>query len=355
MTRARVVTIAFLVAVATLVAGCGVQVTDLPLPGTRVSGSSRELRLEFSNVLNLPARSKVLMNGTKVGVLREVGIGGTPASPVAVATVDMQGSVRVPQGTRASLEQSTLLGDIYIALTPPADSDADNGSATRALGDGATIPVSRTTVTPAVEELLGGIASLANGGTLEKIQRTVDKANTAFPDDIAQRDKAIEVSRELVARLAQNRGPVGEILDSLAVLARSVQSRGKDLGFTLDVGPERIGGALVSFASFSKVLASLGFELVPVDQLFTTRAQPLSTLIRTVDPLVDLAVELDSTLPRDLQALGDLVNKQIIPFLTQPSVNMVDITSPTGLSTPPASSDELRTVAATMRMIGAMR
>ncbi|WP_299575888.1 MlaD family protein [uncultured Williamsia sp.] len=351
MTRTRRAAAAVLVVVvATLLAGCGVQVVDLPLPGTRVSGQSRELRLEFSNVLNLPARSKVLMNGTKVGVLREVGIGGTPGAPVAVATVDVEAAVRIPQGTRASLEQSTLLGDIYIALTPPSQ-DGDEPP----LANGATIPESRTTVTPAVEELLGGIASLANGGTLEKLQRTVDRANTAFPQDTAQRDKAIEVSRELVARLAQNQGPVGELLESLAVLARSVQVRGPDLAFSLDVGPERIGGALVSFASFTKVLGTLGFELVPVDQLFTTRAQPLSTLIRTVDPLVDLAVELDSTLPTDLQKLGDLVNDRILPFLAAPSVNIVDMNSPRGVSTPTASGDELRTIAATLRMIGAMK
>jgi phospholipid/cholesterol/gamma-HCH transport system substrate-binding protein len=315
-----------------------------------VSGASRELRIEFANVLNLPARSKVLMNGTKVGVLREVGIGGTPAAPVAVATVDLEASVVVPQGTRASLEQSTLLGDIYISLAPPVP-----GPDGPRLGDGATIPVSRTTVTPAVEELLGGIASLANGGTLEKLQRTIDRANTAFPEDTAQRDKAIEVSRELVARLAQNQGPVGDLLDALAVIARSAQVRRDGLGLSLDVGPERIGGALVSFASFTKVLGSLGFELVPVDQLFTTRAQPLSTLIRTVDPLVDLAVELDSTLPTDLQRLGDLVNQRILPFLAAPRVNIVDMSSPRGLSTPTASSEELRTIAATLRMIGAMK
>ena len=350
MTRTRAAAAVLVVVIATVLAGCGVQVVDLPLPGTRVSGQSRELRLEFSNVLNLPARSKVLLNGTKVGVLRDVGIGGTPGAPVAVATVDVEASVRIPQGTRASLEQSTLLGDIYISLTVPSQ-DGDEPR----LADGAVIPESRTTVTPAVEELLGGIASLANGGTLEKVQRTVDKANTAFPEDTTQRDTAIEVSRELVARLAQNQGPVGELLESLAVLARSAQVRGPDLAFSLDVGPERIGGALVSFAAFTKVLGALGFELVPVDTLFTTRAQPLSTMIRTVDPLVDLAVELDSTLPTDLQKLGDLVNDRILPFLAAPRVNIVDMTSPRGMSTPTASGDQLRTIAATLRMIGAMR
>ncbi|MGZ8179017.1 MlaD family protein [Williamsia sp. SKLECPSW1] len=350
MRRTRVRVSALVMVMAALLGGCGMQVTDLPLPGTRVSGESRELRVEFSNVLNLPARSKVLFNGTKVGVLRSVGLGGTPGAPVAVATVDIEKSVRVPQGTRAALEQSTLLGDIYISLTPPSQDTSD-----AVLGDGATIPVSRTSVTPAVEQLLGGIASLANGGTLEKLQRTIDKANTAFPDNTAERDSAIAVSRALIARLAENEGPVGSLLDSLAIIARSDEVRADGLGLALDVGPERIGGALVSFAGFTGVLNDLGDELLPVRELFATRAQPLASLIRTVDPLVDLSVELDSTLPRDLQALGDLVDDQILPFLAAPSVDIVDMRSPNGLSTPSASPEEIRTIAATLRMIGAMR
>ncbi|GGF34383.1 MlaD family protein [Williamsia phyllosphaerae] len=346
--RRAVVVLAMLL-VAWLSAACGIQVTDLPLPGTRVSGESRSLRIEFSNVLNLPARSKVLLNGTKVGVLRSVGIGGSAASPVAVATVDLESDVVVPQGTRAALEQSTLLGDIYISLTP-----SGTGGGGR-LGDGATIPVAQTTVTPAVEDLLGGIAALANGGTLEKIQRTVDKANTAFPQNRADRDKGIETSRELIARIAENSSSVGQLIDSLGILGRSVQTQGKDLGFALDVGPERIGGALVSFVGFAQVLTSLGFQLTKVSDLFGPRYKQLVGLITTANPLVDLAVSLDASAPSDIARLDDLVSNKILPLLASPSVNIVDITSPRGLSTPAASNDQIRTVASTLRMIGAMR
>ncbi|WP_238981357.1 MlaD family protein [Williamsia herbipolensis] len=345
----RTVMVVATLLVAWMSAACGIQVTDLPLPGTRVSGESRALKIEFSNVLNLPARSKVLLNGTKVGVLRSVGIGGTATSPVAVATVDIASDVDVPQGTRAALEQSTLLGDIYISLTPPA-----SGGGVR-LGNGATIPLSQTTVTPAVEDLLGGIAALANGGTLEKIQRTVDKANTAFPENKGERDKGIETSRELIARIVENSSSVGEILDSLGVLGRSVQAEGPGLGFALDVGPERIGGALVSFVGFAKVLTSLGFQLTSVTKLFGPRYQQLVGLIDTANPLVDLAVSLDASAPSDIARLDALVNDKILPLLASPSVNIVDITSPRGLSTPTASNDQIRTVASTLRMIGAMR
>lgn len=333
-------------------AACGVQVTDLPLPGTRVSGESHSLRIEFANVLNLPARSKVLLDGTKVGVLRGVSLGGTRTAPAAVATVDIEKKAVVPPGTRAALLQSTLLGDIYISLIPP---DGDQGRGGSGMADGATIPLSRTTVAPPVEELLGGVASLANGGTLEKLQATVDKANQAFPADIGERDDGIAVTRALVARIAESRGPVVQLLDSLAKIATTLDRRGPALSNSLTVGPDRIQGALSAFIGFANVLTTLGPNVKPIGDLLVPRQQSIFALLDVVDPLIATAVRLDATAPDDMRRLRSIIDDQVIPLLQSPSVNIVDFGVGTPMSLPSAPASQVSAVAATLRMIGAMR
>ncbi len=339
----------FVALIGVVPAACGIQVTDLPLPGTRVSGDSYSLKLEFANVLNLPARSKVLLNGTKVGVLREVALGGTAATPAAIATVDLQDDAEIPRGTRAALQQSTLLGDIYISLIPPAQA---GGAMMR---DGDSIPLAQTTVTPAVEDLLGGIASLANGGTLEKLQKTVNKANEAFPEQIPERDKGIEVTRELVARIAENRGPVTDLLNSLSRIATTVDARGPALSRTLTVGPDRLQGALSAFIGFAQVLTTLGPNVKPIGDLLVLRQEAIFGLVDVVDPLIATAVRLDATAPQDMATLRSIVDDQLVPLLRDPSVNIVDFSSRQGVSLPTTSDGQLTSIAATLRMIGAMR
>ncbi|MBT0566576.1 MlaD family protein [Williamsia sp. CHRR-6] len=339
---------AMVVAVVVGSAGCGVQVTDLPLPGTGVSGSSHRLRIEFANVLNLPARSKVLFNGTKAGVLRSVTIDSARATPVAVATVDISDDVVLPRSTRAALRQSTLLGDIYIALTSGSDTSGPP------LRPGDTIALAQTTIAPAVEDLLGGIAALASGGTVQRISDIINRTNQVFGDD-ATRDRALATGRALIAGIADNQTPVAQTLDSLARIAQTVSAQGADLGNALTVGPENIGNALVAFVRLTRVLNILGPNLVSLGDLLVPRAQPLIDVVSTITPLVRTAVALDASAPSDLARLKALLDQRIIPLLRAPRVDIVDFSRPDGGLGEADSGAQIRAVAATLRMIGLMR
>ena len=108
-----------LAAVATVVAmvasGCSMNAAELPVPGSYVSGDSYAVDIEFSSVLNLPDKAKVVVDGVDAGVLDRVALKDTSA----VATVDLSTDVHLPVETRAELRQSTILGEIYISLLPP--------------------------------------------------------------------------------------------------------------------------------------------------------------------------------------------------------------------------------------------
>lgn len=338
--------------IAALIAGCAVTPTDLPLPGTRVSGASFALHVEFASVLNLPARSKVLYNGARVGVLRDVTVRDLiperhDGKRVAIATLDIARRVHLPAGTTAQLTQATLLGDFYIALAPPTTPRSG-----RDLTDGDTIGLADTTVSPQVEQLLGGIAALANGGTIATLQRVITNANKAFPADTTDRDTGIAVLRALIARSAGERASITAMIDSIASIAHTLAANAAALGFSFDVGPRRVSGAVSAFLGLSNVLNALGPNVVPIGDLVIPRYATLKGLIDVVDPLVATAVRLDSAAPQDMTRLQRLLDDRVVPWLRSPQIDIIDVTTPDGS---PSPTTDTTTIAAVLRMIGAMR
>ena len=100
-----------------LTAACSVDPTRLPVPGAYTPRDTYNIKIQFSSVLNLPARAKVDSGGVQIGVLDRVQLDGT----TAVTYVEIAGDTKLPVNTRAELRQATPLGDIYIALLPPDD------------------------------------------------------------------------------------------------------------------------------------------------------------------------------------------------------------------------------------------
>lgn len=92
-------------------------VNSLPQPGASHSGGY-DIIIEFSNVLNLPERAKVVQDGTAVGVVTRVDLKNNRVD----VTSRIDSGVVVPTTVRATLQQSTVLGDTYVALDRgPAD------------------------------------------------------------------------------------------------------------------------------------------------------------------------------------------------------------------------------------------
>ena len=106
---------AVLVATAVTVSSCGsIDVKALPQPGKDYR-DGYDVVIEFDNVLNLPDRAKVVMDGTSVGVVTKVDV----TSRQVDVTARIDSHVAVPSNIHAVLQQATVLGDIYVALERP--------------------------------------------------------------------------------------------------------------------------------------------------------------------------------------------------------------------------------------------
>lgn len=206
-----------LCAIALTLAGCSATLEDLPLPAPGVSGPSYHLNAVFANALNLPNRAKVRVGGADVGEVESM----TARDYTAVVSMRIIDSVALPRGTTAELRSATPLGDVFIALRPPA-----GGGATDArLRDGDTIALPDTLPGATVEEVLASTALLVNGGVFHNLTQVLNGMGTAMGDDGNRLTGLIRQSRELLGTLSDRSGELHRVLTETASLADDLNAR----------------------------------------------------------------------------------------------------------------------------------
>jgi virulence factor Mce-like protein len=192
-------------------------VNDLPQPGNSYS-DGYDIVIEFANVLNLPDRAKVVMDGTTIGVVDHVDVGQSAAD----VTARIDRAVKVPSDILAVLQQATVLGDIYVAL----DRAPAAAGAGVPLQPGGRIPLAQTTSPPQLEDTLANLANFVASGSIQRVQNAIIGINRVTPERAEQvRAIAARVSVNL-ADLSKNIDTVDQWLNGLTgtanVMANSI-------------------------------------------------------------------------------------------------------------------------------------
>lgn len=309
---------ALLAAVPALLApmtGCGFDPSDHTLPGTGVRGERYRIVVEFDSLLSLPAGARVRSNGAEVGAVDSIRLG----PHAALADLDIRAEVRLPVGTRAELRQTTVLGDIYIALLPPAIA---TGTGTATLADGDRIPLSDTDTGPQIEQIMDRVAAFVNGGSALRTQDALEELVAVLPEDPTE-------TSELAARLGADLATTVEHLPDLdRMLAATDQASARLAAMREEVG-----------FLFSET-ARLRLDRVP--QFMTAVLNvviDVNTLVDGLDwliprlPHINEALEKSATLLREPApdattwigngaALSDLINGKVVPFLGAPAIDV---------------------------------
>lgn len=151
---------ALLLAGALVLSGCQFRgAASFPLPGG--VGGGYDVKVEFTDVLDLVPQSAVKVNDVTVGSVKKIEL--SPGGYTAVVTCSLRKDVVLPENATAALRQTSLLGEKFVSLDSPPNP-------TGRLRDGMYIPLSRTERNADVEEVLGALSLVLNGGSLEQLQ-----------------------------------------------------------------------------------------------------------------------------------------------------------------------------------------
>lgn len=181
-------------------------VDSVPLPGQSRS-NGYDIVAEFANVLNLPDRAKVVMDGTTVGEVSKVTEAGTHVD----VTARIEQGVEVPANVTAVLQQATVLGDIYLALERQTDGTAP---APPLPADG-RIPLVQTISPPQLEDTIANLANFIGSGSIQRAQNTLVKLNHITPPK--------EEVRRVVSQVTTDLNQLADNLDTVDILINSMQ------------------------------------------------------------------------------------------------------------------------------------
>ena len=325
--RALALTIA---GVLTISSCASLDVNALPAPGNSFRDGYAVV-MEFDNVLNLPARAKVTMDGIVVGIVTGVAIAG---QHVDVAT-RIDPAVSIPSNAHAELQQATVLGDIYVAVDPPA-ADAP---AAPPLKPGSRLPVAQTSSPPQLEDTIVHLSDFIGSGSIQRVQNTIINLNRITPPPADVRKIASQFAAD-IKDLSDNINTVDLLLNGVAQTGEVLHRRIPDLQTILSkqgqVGWDNAIGILnlvsTGFPSVGSVYSG-GFWLVPL----------LNSLADTVGAIRDSKWAFESEVPK----WRDLFTNYFLPQDKYPAINITSIQSPDG-------REMINNVQDVLRMLGGM-
>lgn len=221
------------VVLALLASGCSFSgVYDLPLPGNTVSkGDGFEINADFADALNVVPRSSVMVGDVPVGQVESVSRVGWHARVKMLIRKD----VKLPDNAVAEIRQTSLLGEKFIALSPPT---GQASTSTGQLGPNALIPMARTGRNPEVEEVLGALSFLLSGGGIGQLQTITHELNAMMQGRTGKIRDVLGQLNVLVRSLNSQRGDIVQALDSINGLSKTLVAEKGTIASALDaVGP----------------------------------------------------------------------------------------------------------------------
>jgi phospholipid/cholesterol/gamma-HCH transport system substrate-binding protein len=302
MKRVRALVL-LLVAVLTLSA-CDFDVYKLPLPGgPDVGDHPMRVTVHFADVLDLVPRSTVKVNDVTVGQVTDVSLEGYSA----VVDLEMRGDVELPDNALAEIRQTSLLGEKFVSLKAP-----DQGASSNRLQDGDEIPLERSGRNPEVEEVLGALSLLLNGGGVAQLKTITQELNKTLEGREGTARSVLRQIREFMGQLDANKADIVDAIEKLNRLALGIRKEQP----TIDAALEELPSALDSIDRQREDLVAM---LKSLDDLSAVGVRVIrASKAATIDSLQ----ALDPVLSQ-LAASGDNFTKAFHVFLTYPFVDEV--------------------------------
>ena len=286
------------------ISGCGFDVYKLPLPGgTDVGDDPVTVHIMFRDVLDLVPQSSVKVNDVSVGKVTDVRLDGFTAD----VTVQLRRGTELPDNAVASIRQTSLLGEKFVSLAAP-----ESGASTEPLASGDVIPLERSGRNPEVEEVLGALSLLLNGGGVAQLRTIARELNIALEGREGTARSVLDQVRLLMTQLDDNKADIVNAIDKLNDLSVSINKQ-RD---TIDAALEELPSALVSIDKQRDDLVTMLEALADLSDVGVRVIQ--ASKAATIDSLQQLNPVLTQ-----IAASGDDFVNAFHVFLTYPFVDEV--------------------------------
>ncbi|MCW2783656.1 MAG: hypothetical protein JWP74_173 [Marmoricola sp.] len=318
--RAAAVVVAGIIGAITL-SSCSIY--DVPLPGGANVGSNPiKVHIMFRDVLDLVPQSTVKVDDVTVGKVTKIDLKGYTAD----VTIALPHNIDLPDNTQAEIRQTSLLGEKFVSLSKPTDPVGH-------LGNGDVIGLDHSGRNPEIEEVLGALALLLNGGGVGQLKTISDQLNQAFSGREDEVRSIITQVRKFAGQLDTNKGSIVHALDNVNHLSIALHRQDGTIKSALASLPQAISSVNGQRADLVKTLqalarlSSVGVRVIQASKASTIdaldhlapvltalgkagKSLPDSLQVILTYPFVDAAVGRDPVVARNLH-MGDFTNLSI--------------------------------------------
>lgn len=311
----------------------------VPLPGGANLGDHPiHITVNLADSANLDRQASVKVDDVTVGTVESIALHGWVAE-VHVAVAD---GVILPANATASVRQTGLLGEKYLELAAPT-----MAAATGHLLDGAVIPVARTGHNIDVEQVLGALSLLLNGGGVAHLHTITVELRRALDGRTTEVRQLLHEFDTFVGSLAANRKAFITALDALGRFSANL-NRGHA---TIDRALATIGPALKQLADERPQIQKLLAATTQLSDIGTrtiqASGQDLVANLNSLEPILRRLADAGDDFPKSLDFMlsfpfpekiltaikGDYVNANIQIDASLPQlITMLQSMAPQGAS-----------------------
>jgi len=284
-----------IIAVAIASTGCGFSgLYGVSLPGGPDLGDHPyTVTVDFPDVLDLVPQSNVKVDDVNVGRVDTIDL--APDGVTAHVTVALNGSVDLPQNATASIRQTSLLGEKYVFLAPPASNPVGKLKA----GD----TVRNGTRGTELEEVFGALSLLLNGGGVAQLQTVVRELNSALSGHEGDIRSLLQQTDTLVGGLNDQRSEISRALVGLNTLSKTVNTQRANLQLALDDLPAGIQVLNEQEPQFVQLLKQLDQLGVVATNVINRSKDGVVADLQALQPTLRALADSGANLPKSLQIL----------------------------------------------------
>ena len=295
--------VALAASVSMLAAGCDFSVYDLPLPGgADVGEHPYHVTVFFNDVLDLVPQSAVKVDDVTVGRVDDIELQGYTAE----VKLELNRHVKLPDNAVAQIRQTSLLGEKFVSLEPPAV------GATGRLQNGEEIPLSRTGRNPEVEEVLGALSLLLNGGGVGQLKTITVEMNKVLDGHESNIRSLLSQLNTFMGQLDEHKQDIVRAIEALNRLAKATRDQTSSITAALQDMPRALDSLDHQRADLIKMLHALGrLSKVGTRVIDATKVNTVKSL-KSLAPILSELADAGSSLPKAMQV-----------FLTYPFVDAV--------------------------------
>ena len=275
---------------------CGVSAADLPMPVPGPGGPSYRLTAVFADALNLPDGAHVTLNGDDIGRVQKI----SARDYTARVEMTVRRDISLPVGTTAELRQATPLGEVFVALHPPAVAApgpaqpgltqpglTQPGLTQRSLHDGDTIGLADTQASATVEDLLTSMSALVNGGGLAQVQTIVHELNTATDGRAAQIAHLLGQTGDTLATLNARTRDIDRVLAASERLSTMLRARHGSIDTAFDDLTPGISELADQTGRLTRALHAAGRVSDSGDHVLDRSGHDIRSVVHDLGPVLD--------------------------------------------------------------------